>query len=277
MTHSLLVALLAVVPVVLQAPAGSTRVGCLAAAPKARWPMPPALREISGLAFTVDGRLLAHNDEVSRVVELDRASGRVVKSFRLGRSFVRGDFEALTMVGPRLFLATSTGVLFEAREGADNASVPFTALETGAGSVCEVEGLSHDPAARALLLLCKTAIRGSLKGTVTVLRWSLEQNRWSTPGRLLVPLDAEFQRAFGQSFRGSDLARDPVTGNYLAIAGLNRVAVEFTPTGRFLGRSGLGGMHRQAEGVAIAPDGTIYVADEGANSAGTVSVYACRR
>jgi uncharacterized protein YjiK len=273
----LLAAALTIIPPPPQAGPHVSLVGCLAKAPLARWSLPPALREVSGLAVTDDGRLLAHNDELSRVVELDRASGKVVKSFRLGRTFTRGDFEAITLVGPRLFLVTSAGMLYEAREGKDGGAVPFTRLPTNAGAICEVEGLSHDPAAGALLFLCKTATRNPLKGAVTALRWSLDQNRWLTPDRTTVSLDREFRRAYGASFRGSDLARDPVTGNYLAIAGLNHAAVEFSVDGQLIGAGPLGKHHRQAEGLAIAKDGTIYVGDEGGQSPGTVTVYGCHR
>jgi uncharacterized protein YjiK len=273
----LLAALLAVVPLTQEAAPSRSAVGCLSGKPVARWSLPPALREISGLAITADGRLLAHNDEYSRVVELDRETGKVVKAFRLGRNPIRGDFEAIVTAGPLLFLVTGGGVLHQAREGNDGVAVPFTTLATNASETCEVEGLSHDPSARALLLLCKTATRKSLRGTVTVLRFGLDQNRWLTPERITVVLDPEFRREIGANFRGSDLTRDPVTGNYLAIAGINKAVVEFSPDGRLLGRGRLGKQHSQAEGVAIAPDGTIYLSDEGVQSAGTVSVYACSR
>src|SRR5205814_2130850 len=45
-------------------------VDCLAAKPRTRWVLPPDLREISGLALTDDGRLLTHDDERARIVEL---------------------------------------------------------------------------------------------------------------------------------------------------------------------------------------------------------------
>ena len=53
--------------------------------------------------------------------------------------------------------------------------------------------------------------------------------------------------------------------------------MEFSADGRVIGRGPLGKHHRQAEGVAIAKDGTIYVSDEGGQSAGSVTVYACSR
>ena len=45
-----------------------------------RWKLPEDLDEISGLALTADGRVLAHNDEQGIVFELDPWRKAVVKS-----------------------------------------------------------------------------------------------------------------------------------------------------------------------------------------------------
>ena len=51
----------------------------LGGAPTWRAELPDDLMEISGLAFTADGRLFAHGDEVATVWELDPRSGTVRK------------------------------------------------------------------------------------------------------------------------------------------------------------------------------------------------------
>jgi uncharacterized protein YjiK len=266
-----------------QAPERSSLVDCLARKPLARWVLPPDLREISGLTFTGDGRLLAHDDERARVVELDYRSGREVKAFSLGTAarvgsiVARGDFEAIAVVADRIFLVTSDGVLYQAREGRDGQVVPFAVTRTGAGARCEVEGLEYEPRDKALLFLCKTARVPRFLRTITILRWSLEGERWLVPGRIAIPLGASFRRTYGNDFRPSDLARDPVTGRYLVIAGLNRAAVELTPEGRLVGAGFLGKHHPQAEGVAVARDGTIVVSDEGGHGLAHLTVYACAR
>ena len=49
----------------------------------ARVKLPKRLAEISGLALTDDGRLLAHDDEMAVVYELDQKDGSIVKWFAL--------------------------------------------------------------------------------------------------------------------------------------------------------------------------------------------------
>ena len=60
-----------------------------------QWDLPKSLREVSGLAFTADGRLFAHDDERAIVYQLDYSDGAVVKRFALGDPPDEDDFEAI--------------------------------------------------------------------------------------------------------------------------------------------------------------------------------------
>lgn len=258
---------------------GSGLVRCLGSKPTGRWVLPPDLWEVSGLAMTADGRLLAHDDERARIVEIDYRSGRIVKSFRFGQRMPLGDFEGIAVAGPRIFLVTSAGVLYEGREGRDGEAVPYRTTATNAGARCEVEGLAWEPRDRSLMFLCKTPRLRELQGAITVLRWSVEQSRWMSPDRIILPLGKDFHKMFGSEFRGSDLARDPKSGNYLAVAGIDHAAVELSLDGggKILSAGRLGSHHPQAEGVAVAADGTVLVSDEGGRTAARLTVYACAR
>ena len=113
------------------------------------------LDEISGLATTADGRLLAHEDQNGLVYELDGESGKVTKSFTLGRE-LRGDFEGIASVDGDVYLVTSTGKLVRGREGAHGEEVEYEVFDTAVAERClEVEGLGYDPNERQLLLACK--------------------------------------------------------------------------------------------------------------------------
>ena len=242
--------------------------------PADRWKLPKALDEISGLA-SVGGHLFAHGDEQAVVYELDPAAHAIVRRFSLGRPAVRGDFEAIAVVEGRVFLTTSDGDLYTAPLGADGAAVPFVRNVTGIGRSCEVEGLAYDPGRRELLFGCKTPRVHGLLGRLAVFGWSPERRgapvlRLSVPTSTIAGLERE-------PVHPSELMRDGASGHLLLLAARAHVIVEVTPEGRVVSVARLRrSLHRQAEGLAAGPDGSLFVADEAAGQHPTLTRYAPR-
>jgi SdiA-regulated len=246
----------------------------LAAPPADRWELPKVLQEISGLAVDSAGRLFAHDDERAIIYQLDPATHRVLKRFSFGRPALRGDFEAIALVGGQIILTTSDGVLYAGREGRDGESVPYVTQATGAGRYCEIEGMAFVPGDRSLLLACKQARTAALTGHLAVLRWSLDQRALDSRPRLFVPLTEITPGLRGSTFHPSDLVRLPGTGHYLVLAARERAIVELSEAGKVVEVRRLRrGDHPQAEGLALGREGALLVADEGGNGRGTISVY----
>ena len=244
------------------------------APPAERWELPSSLREISGLAVDSAGRVFAHDDERAIIYQLDPAARRIVKRFSFGRPAAHGDFEAIAVVGQQLILTTSDGVLYAGREGDDGEAVPFTVQATGTGRLCEIEGMVYAPGDRALLFACKEPRIRTLHGHFAVLRWSLERKALDPRPRLFLPL-ANLTRDLGvPGFHPSEMVRLARSGHYLVLASRERAIVELTETGAVVAVARLRHReHPQAEGLAIAKDGALLVADEGGSGRGTVSVY----
>lgn len=233
--------------------------------------LPRALQEISGLATTSDGRVFAHADERGVISELDGCTGRVKKSFSLGKPAVRDDFEGIAIAGERFFLITSTGQLYELREGANDAAVPFTRLDTGFGKSCEIEGLAYDSADGVLLIGCKRALLRGSGGRVSVLRWSLA--RGAPAPSLTMPLATVVQGTKARSFQTTSLELESKSGHYMVLSGPERLLVETTRQGSVLASVVLPGKrHRQPEGVTFVGDTLLMISDEGAgNGRGTIT------
>ncbi len=236
-------------------------------APLKRWELPAGLREISGLAVIAGGRLLGHGDERAAIHEIDPARARAIHRFAMGDPAAPGDFEGIAAADGRVWLMTSTGQLYEARPGSAGEAVRYLVHDTGLGRRCELEGLTFDPARRALLLPCKQPRDRALRGFLVVFAWSLDSAATESAPRFRVPIAALPGRP--QRFRATAIERHP-EGTFLVLSSEGNL-LEIDASGAVLAMRRLGGRHPQPEGLAVTPDGVLYVADEGRPA--TLTVY----
>lgn len=244
--------------------------------PVARWIMPPVLAEISGIALTRDGRLLAHDDELSRIFEIDPRRGVILKSFMVGDG-LHGDFEAITVVGDEIYLLQSNGHLFRFREGANGAHVPYRIYDTKLGKECEFEGLAYEKDSARLVLPCKKAHLKHLDDELVIYRMKIADEGGGAISMFSVPLTEVIADNNWKKFRPSDITIDPATGNYVMISSLDKGLVVMTPSGEVVHSRKLPGAHQQAEGVAITSDGIVIISDEATSNPATITLYKWNR
>ena len=243
--------------------------------PIARWVLPASLREISGLVITKSGNLLVQGDEVGEIWQLDYRRGILVKQFFLGDKAQHGDFEGITVVNDTLYMITSSGKIYQFQEGADNAHVPFRVFDTGLKNMCEFEGIAFDPSINSLLLACKHVHEKDVRDAILIFRWSLAgdttTNRLS---KLVVPLGSGVLGPNGwKTLHPSDITVDPVTGNYVLLASLEKAMIEITPAGEVVFVRLLARTHEQAEGIAITKDSILIISDEAKQSPAAITLY----
>jgi uncharacterized protein YjiK len=242
-----------------------------------RFKLPSELAEISGLAFTPDGRLLAHGDERGVIWQIDPATGVPANRFGFGNHgrLLHGDFEDIQVVGQRVFLVTSDGKIFEAGEPSTSVVVDAMLRSAGLAGACEVEGLASDPPTGALLVLCKHAWTKRWRRSMVILAVSTNTWKFEPQPRILIR-QSELERVTGErQFNGTAIVRHPRTGSYILLAGPQRAYAEVTSAGDVIGGGKLPSeLHRQAEGIAIGPDLTLYISDEAAGKHATLTAYA---
>jgi uncharacterized protein YjiK len=239
------------------------------------WALPDNLREISGLAFTADGRLFAHDDERAIIYQLDYVDGAVKKRFALGEPPEEDDFEAIATTATHVYLVTSEGRILEAREGGDGESVPFQSYEAGTEDACELEGAAYVPARGALALTCKRLRDGRGKYT-QIHYWSITEHRVVETQD--VTLRPATEQLGSDKFPISDITWDQTRNRFVAISSQERGLIELDRDGRVLYASRLPrGEHRQAEGIAIDRDGKLLIADEGGKARARLTTYPARQ
>lgn len=235
--------------------------------------LPNRLDEISGLANTSDGRLFGHNDERGRVHALDGRTGEVGKRFDLGDGSVRDDLEGIAIVGERMFMVSSRGLLYEFREADDGGSTPHHVSDTGLGDTCEVEGLDHLAPQQALIFACKVSTPE--RGTIVLPRIPIDPAAPRLPpieiARAQLPA-----HGLGEDFQPSAVALSPL-GTLVVLSATQESIIEVDLEGRVLSAVSLSRIrHRQPEGVAFGPDGTLYIADEENDQDARLTAYALR-
>lgn len=238
----------------------------------ARWVLPRELDEISGIALTPDGRLLAHGDERAQVSEIDYRRGVIVKQFVVGKPTVRADLEGITVANGVIFMSTDKGVLYEFREGANGTRVDFITYDTRLGRECEFEGVAYDHTINSLLLACKEVETEALKDSVVIYRWKLDGGGQRL-SRLTVPLTAILPAIDEKEFHPAEITVDPHTGNYVLIASIEGALVEITPAGEVISARKLAGQHDQPESIAITKDGILIIGDEAGKRPAAITLY----
>ena len=240
------------------------------------WKLPGRLEEISGLAMTRDHRLLAHNDEAGVIYELDYRRGSILKTFALTDMVkpVADDFEGIAAVEDRIYLATSSGRLYECREGTAGQSVLFNVYTTGIGRDCEIEALAYDAEERMLLLMCKNSRGAARQNQLTIYRWSIDAKELSEGAHTVIPVVDFARHLKGKKFQPSGIELHPASGNYFVVAARQQAIAELTPAGQVLAvRRFSAPWHRQVEGITFAADSALIVADEGAGKKARLTLY----
>ena len=239
-----------------------------------RWRLPDRLREVSGLAMTPDGRLLAHDDERGIVFEIDYENERMVKAFALGNPTVRADFEGIAVVQDTVYLVSSNGWLYQAREGEAEERVSYTVYRLGLDGRCEAEGLAVDLEKRSLLIVCKTVDGDDLKGSLAIFSWSIDRREFVSDSPVLIDRSTITSQIPGKSFNPSGIELHPELGTYFVIAARQEAVAEVNLNGDVLAVARLqGDRHRQVEGIAFTPQGDLILGDEGGNRGGRLTLY----
>lgn len=250
------------------------------ARPTARYELPNALREVSGLTFYRDNLLACVQDEDGDLFLFDVGKGKLTGRLHFGPA---GDYEGVEYANGNFYVLRSDGLIFVIRPGADtfrpggvlfdgtrNVATLAPALPPGSN----VEGLGHDPRTNRLLIALKET-PGEAKRYVYFYDFG-KKVAWK--GLVLSPQKLEQEAGLTgkeAALKPSGVAVHPQTGEmYLLAAGGSGLLV--------LDRMGIirrvarldPDTFRQPEGICFAPDGTLFIASEGKGGKGYLLKFA---
>jgi uncharacterized protein YjiK len=245
--------------------------------------LPKKLREISGLSLSSEGtHLVAVQDEDGELFFINRETGEVDASYEFWKA---GDYEGVEATPNAIYALKSSGTLYKINNpGGENQTVDkFNTVLSGEN---DVEGLCYDQNNNRLLLACKASaghesIYPLQKG---IYGFDLSTEQLDPEPAFLIKLEQiqaylnmrpeirklekliEFFQPNdeGLTFSPSGIAIHPTTQNIYVTSSVGKILLVMSPTGNILHLEKLKKkVHTQPEGICFAPDGTLYISNEG--------------
>ena len=239
-----------------------------------QWQLPGGLREISGLALTDDGRLLAVADEEAVVYEIDFAAGGLVKRFAFGRPALRGDFEGIAVTRADNLADDPARVILSLPARAQMVPVSRSVNTTRASAdIVSWKALRHRKAGTPF---CSHArIRTTRMTPLRIFRVQIVDGALAEISDVELEEKALARKIGHKRLRPTAIAIDAETGHRMLLDANHLALLTVAPDGSAIDAIILPGKrrHRQPEGIAITDDGRLLIADEGGDGRARLAVY----
>lgn len=230
--------------------------------------LPLALREISGLAVTSDGLLLALQDEDGDVYEIEPDSGDVLRRVRFAGN---GDFEALTLDSSGVYLIRSDGRVYSGSLAQGEEDVDGQRHDIDIHASCDVESADVRPGTDELWIGCKESPgrrMGRTRAFYAVTLSGFRDTKRKVEPLLSARLEAPADPRDGSPMRLGLFKPSGMAfldqNRYLIVSSVYPTLFEFHTDGRLLNAWGLPrDILPQPEGIAVNAEGDVYVASEG--------------
>lgn len=252
-------------------------------APDITLDMADELKEISGLSFTADYKLLAAvNDEAGTVFFMDKTTGEIKSRVPFKET---GDYEGIEIVGDDAWVIKSSGTMYHVKNFAQP-SLVIEKYKSFLNSDNDVEGLAYDPKNNRLLIGCKGKgfDKEGMPLNKAIYAFDLKSKTVAdTPAFLLTLPDLhDFLANSGEldaqeklehcltaeltefRFSPSGIAVHPKTGDIYVTSARGNTLLVLDSVGKIQHLERLKkNLHTQPEGICFDADGTLYIANEG--------------
>ncbi|NOU61803.1 SdiA-regulated domain-containing protein [Marinifilum caeruleilacunae] len=261
--------------------------------PNKKFEMKDELREISALTYYSENSVLCVNDEKGVIYKYNHKKKEVTKKYEFDHP---GDYEGIELIDSIVYVLRSDGKVFKVENFKDKKKINSVKRSTHLNAGNDTEGLGYDPNTNALLVACKGSPAHSKKyhGKRAIYEFSIEKNELSKTPKYLIDQDQirkilEFD-AYSRfsvqlmeninpsqgdiTFQPSAVAVHPITKNLYVLGSVGKILVVLNPAGEIqaivkLKRK----IFRQPEGICFAPDGTMYISNEGRGQKANILKY----
>lgn len=221
---------------------------------------PPLLDEISGITYyPKDSSLFAIQDEEGFLYKIYPYHTDSMLRFKFSG---RGDFEDVMLVDGTFYVLRSDGDIYVTRINNEIKTQHYNFPEHGN----EFEGIFYDDSVHQLRLLCKDCQADGKKHLSTWL-FNPQTGQYSNDSMRIDAL--ELAQILGEKkikFKPSAAAIHPINHKIYILSAINKVIISVNQDGSILNTCALNEkIYKQPEGLAFAPDGTMFITNESAN------------
>jgi len=263
--------------------------------PEAIWKPDRKLREISGLTFLKPDKIISIQDEKGILFLLDTHNGKMLEKIKFAKD---GDYEGVELVDKDVWVVKSNGDLFRVKDYQDAAHRETFIYKTPLSKRNDVEGLAYDASDSTLLIACKgypfLKKRKKAKYFKAVYKFDLKNRKLIEKPYLLLALDSlkkyknysksdelgiELVSTIDESegdptLQPSGIAIHPQTRNLYILSSVGKTLLVLNSEGEMKALIKLDKkLHPQPEGICFAPDGTLYISNEGKKNKARVLSY----
>ena len=251
--------------------------------------LPKALTEVSGLSYVAPGQVMIVQDEKGNLYHYDLENDSLIHTHDFCKG---GDYEGVEVMGNKAFVLRSDGDVYHVEDWTVEEE-DAEKVETILTDRNDTEGLGIIEDQNLLLIACKAEPNydgNSLNYKRAIYAYDYVKKRVLPQPFLLIDLKdlkkrlkqsaltrfakdfaSTFDPAGDRSFQPSGIAVHPITGDYYIIATAGKLLIVMDGQKKIKMVQTLDEeVFKQPEGICFAPDGTLYISNEGRGGRGNV-------
>lgn len=236
---------------------------------KNRWDLPGVLKEISGIDFLDQDRVACIQDETGTIFIYNLRSSKIEKEIPFAGS---GDYEGIALHGGDAYVLRSDGRIFQVGNFMTDPKVQE--YSTFLTSKQDTEGLSLDKKNNRLLISIK-GYEPDQKDYKGIYAFNLSTRQLEKKPVFRIDLNDPqlegFKKKKKASFNPSDIALHPQKDEIYLIEGSKPKILLMDFSGKVKKVQEFDDADfSQPEGIAFAPDGGLYISNEGKDKEGNI-------
>jgi uncharacterized protein YjiK len=236
------------------------------------------LNEISGIAFNDDNNtLLAISDSKEKVFEINLDKQKL-KDYTDKVVPSKSDIEDVVKVDSSVYMLSSKGIIYEVTKKKDSGRVkayPFWSKDQN-----DFETLYYDPSVNSLVMLCKKCPADKGKDARTAYRFDLGTKEFDSAAFYTFST-ADVKKEVkddNAKFEPSAAAINPINKRLYVLSSAGNLLVIGDTRGKIIEAYELNpDLFPQAEGIAFAPNGDMFITNEGKYGAPTLQQFKYHR